>query len=100
MQRLTLQDLEKYKGFTPGPWSTARHQPDVISIDAGDWEGIATIGTYGEDKEGIKHAKIDAELIAAAPLLLENLREALKREEKHEDHLDLIRDEFSRIKSK
>jgi hypothetical protein len=63
---------------TPGPWAHHTNGAHTYSVTANDCHGakcyITTINKFG-DGEGGDHAPANAQLIAAAPCLLQALRE-------------------------
>jgi hypothetical protein len=59
--------------FTPGPWAAEQHRDcGIFRIKAGD-QNIASLSFWDESNE-----KANAELMAAAPRLLEILRKVLE----------------------
>lgn len=96
--------MEKFKG-TPGPWSAKEHHQDSTEVVDGNGfshlraEGCAIL--LGWDEKGFIHwgdseeahrylsreeQRANAQLIAAAPELLEALQDALHANDKHGEY--------------
>lgn len=70
---------------TPGPW-TLEYDYSLV-MPAKDGNHIVTAGPIGPDESSREEKRANAQLIAAAPELLEALKEALTRlKEIRDDH--------------
>ncbi len=64
-------DTDKYEGHTEGPWSVYKETPDVLETD----EWIAEMKIYNQATgDDVVLKQCDTQLIADAPLLLEEVK--------------------------
>jgi hypothetical protein len=64
--------MAKQTGYTPGPWHIGVKQAGINIYDAHGWQ-VADASPLGDDSNG--ECKANGRLIAAAPELVEALRE-------------------------
>lgn len=74
---------------TPGPWLIGKRSPGGYSlINADGWQSLARVVTVMEgDNRPFAEGVANARLIAAAPDLLEALKELLDQDEHGEDEI-------------
>ena len=85
-----METTEKKVSHTPGPWTVARTTTHGMEISGSEWRRFARVYVRFEgDDEDSQVGLANAKLIAAAPELLEALKQLIRDSETILDPLDV-----------